>query len=308
MKLKRTIFQCGVVVLIAVSPVYGQGCSDAGFCTIDALKSPDGDSIQAEKSLQLKTGITVGKADHNITILASYFEYNRQLNKHWGYDMKITQLAQLTDSIKTNGLGDLFLTGTYKTRSKIAFTVGVKLPLADGTKERNGLPLPNDFQSSLGTIDVIGGISKEWKQFRFTAAIQQPFVQEKNRFSPELYDSLSVFSTFQSTNEFRRRGDVLARVNYAWNVRQRWKLTPGLLAIYHLGEDTYVDEFNSRKPISGSAGLTLNGTLFAQYSINKSHKLELSVGTPFVVRENRPDGLTRSFVATLEWKWNLKGK
>lgn len=303
MKLK--LLHCGVIIVIAASRVCAQGCSDAGFCTVDALKSPDGDSTLTQKSIQLKTGVTVGKADYGITILASHVEYNRQLNKNWGYDLKLTQLAQLTDSIKTNGLGDLFLTGTYKTNTKIAFTMGVKLPLADGTKERNGLPLPNDFQSSLGTIDFICGISKEWKQFRFTAAIQQPFVQEKNRFSPELFDSLSVFSTFQSTNRFERRGDVLVRVNYVWQVKQRWKITPGLLAIYHLGEDTYLDEFDMRKPITGSEGLTLNGTLLAQYSINKSHKLELSMGTPFVVRENRPDGLTRSFVATLEWKWTF---
>lgn len=303
--MKLTALFCSVVFVITACRVFAQGCSDAGFCTVDALKSPDGDSIPTEKFRQLKLGATVGKADYDITILASYLEYNQQLNKHWGYGLKLTQLAQLTDSIKTNGPGDLFLTGTYKTNSKIAFTAGVKLPLANGDKERNGLSLPNDFQSSLGTFDFIAGISKEWKQFRFTAAIQQPFVQAKNRFSPELYDSLSVFSTFRSTNRFERRGDALARVNYVWQVKKRWKITPGLLAIYHLGEDTYLDAFNVRKPISGSEGLTLNGTLFVQYSINKTHQLELSAGTPFVVREVRPDGLTRSFVASLEWKWTF---
>ncbi|MDH4472583.1 MAG: hypothetical protein QE487_08225 [Fluviicola sp.] len=301
--MKLTALFSGVVIVIAASRVCAQGCSDAGFCTVDALKSPDGDSTVSEKSVQLKLGASVGKADYNITIFASYLEYNRQVNKHWGYDMKLTQLAQFTDSINTNGLGDLFLIGTYKTNSKIAVTAGVKLPFSDGNKQRNGRSLPNDFQSSLGTIDFIGGISKDWRKFRFTAAVQQPLTQGKNRFSPELFDSISVFSTFQSTNGFERRGDVLARMNYTWAVNKHWKLTPGLLAIYHLGEDSYLDSFDVRKPISGSEGLTLNGTLFVHYSINKSHKLEFSAGTPFVVRAVRPDGLTRSFVATLEWKW-----
>lgn len=303
--MKLTALFSSVVFVISASRVCAQGCSDAGFCTVDALKSPDGDSTASDKSLQLKLGATVGKADHNITIVASYLEYNRQLNKQWGYDMKLTQLAQLTDSINTNGLGDLFLTGTYKTNANIAFTAGVKLPFSDGNKQRNGQSLPNDFQSSLGTIDFIGGVSKEWRKFRFTVAVQQPLTQGNNRFSPEQFDSLSVFSAFQSTKGFERRGDVLARVNYAWSVNKHWKLTPGLLAIYHLGEDTYLDASNVRKPIMGSDGLTLNGTLFAQYSISKSHKLELSLGTPFVVRDSRPDGLTRSIVATLEWKWTF---
>ena len=110
-----TLFS-SVVFVIAASRVCAQGCSDAGFCTVDALKSPDGDSTQTEKFLQLKTGVTVGKADHNITILASYVEYNRQLNKHWGYDMKLTQLAQLTDSIKTTAWAIYSSPGTYKTK------------------------------------------------------------------------------------------------------------------------------------------------------------------------------------------------
>ena len=42
----------------------GQGCSDAGFCTVDAFKSPVGDSARNETKNHLKIGASFGKADH----------------------------------------------------------------------------------------------------------------------------------------------------------------------------------------------------------------------------------------------------
>jgi hypothetical protein len=69
-----------------------------------------------------------------------------------------------------------------------------------------------------------------------------------------------------------------------------------------LGQDSYETIFGQRETISGSDGLTINGNLISAYSFNKKNSLELSLATPFVVRDIRPDGLTRSFVASLIYK------
>ena len=53
--------------------------------------------------------------------------------------------------------------------------------------------------------------------------------------------------------------------------------------------------------IAGSQGVTLNSNLFLIYSISPRHALELSLGWPFRARDARPDGLTRDFVAGLEY-------
>jgi hypothetical protein len=79
-------------------------------------------------------------------------------------------------------------------------------------------------------------------------------------------------------------------------------LTPSILPIYHLGNDTYKDELDFEKEIIGSKGLTLNGTMFLDYEINKRNVLQFNLGIPFVVREKRPDGLTRSFIANFEYR------
>jgi len=299
--IKQTI--CCFLVLQSTTHLVAQGCSDAGFCTVDAFKSPEGDSVKSEARNQLKIGASFGKADHNITIIASYLEYGRQFNKKWGADVKVTQLAQFGSGIQSNGLSDVFLTGKYLDKHKTAYTAGVKFPFSNGGKSMSGFSLPHDFQSSLGTIDVLAGISKEWKSFRLTAAIQQPITQNNNRFLSSNYDSTTFLSGFQSTNQFERKGDVLLRLTYTLLVGQRWKIIPGLLPIYHLGEDSYENEMGQRTKITGSDGLTLNGTVFIQYGLNRSNKLEMSFGTPFIVRDVRPDGLTRSFVVALEYKW-----
>ena len=69
-----------------------------------------------------------------------------------------------------------------------------------------------------------------------------------------------------------------------------------------MGEDTYQNVFGNRENIKGSDGLTINGNLITTYNFNKKNSLELSLATPFLIRDIRPDGLTRKFVAGLIYK------
>ena len=75
-----------------------------------------------------------------------------------------------------------------------------------------------------------------------------------------------------------------------------------MLFIYHLGKDNFENTFGKRETIIGSDGLTINGNLISAYRINSKNSLELSLATPFVVRDIRPDGLTREFTAGLIYK------
>jgi hypothetical protein len=53
--------------------------------------------------------------------------------------------------------------------------------------------------------------------------------------------------------------------------------------------------------IEGSDGLTLNATCHFLLSVGEKSKLSFNIGFPLIVREARPDGLTRSFVAGVEY-------
>ena len=286
---------------IEASYSYGQGCSDAGFCTINSFKPKSSDSMEVLNN-QFKIGAFFGKADNSISVYGNYLEYNRQLNKKFGLDAKLTTIAQNGNGISTFGFSDIFVNANYKVSERLKFTLGTKIPLSDASNTRNNLPLPMDYQASLGTFDLIFGIGYEFKKIQVVAAIQQPLTQNSNQFIAANYPINSELRTFQSTNKFERSGDVLLRVSYPINITSKLKLTPSILPIYHLAKDKYTDEFNIKKEIIGSQGLTLNGNAYLDYEFNSKNIVQLNLGIPFIVRDSRPDGLTRSFIANLEYR------
>lgn len=289
-----------LVLSLIISYANAQGCSDAGFCTINSFKPNSADSTEVLNN-QFKIGVFYGKADNSISVFGNYLEYNRQLSKKFGLDAKLTTIAQDGNGISAFGLSDIFLNANYKVNEKVKLTLGAKIPLSDASNTRNNLPLPMDYQASLGTFDLIFGIGYEFKKIQVVAAIQQPLTQNKNQFTSTNYPINSELRTFQSTNNFERSGDVLLRVSYPIIINSKFKLTPSILPIYHLSNDKYTDEFNIKQEIKGSQGLTLNGNVYLDYEINSKNIIQLNLGMPFIVRESRPDGLTRSFIANLEF-------
>ncbi|MGD2035348.1 MAG: hypothetical protein PVF73_09855 [Bacteroidales bacterium] len=295
---------CILIILLAAGSlnyVFGQGCSDAGFCTINSLKTSYDTDPEADILNQIKVGFSNGKADYNIDIWAAHLEYSRLVKDKFSFALKLSSISQSGNSITAAGLSDVFISTTYLGIEGADFTAGFKLPLNNGNKKKDGLPLPMDYQSSLGTIDLIMGVGYTIKKLRFTLAVQQPLTQNKNTFFAEDYSQDSKLNGFQSTNKYVRKGDALFRISYGIGNKEKLIVTPGLLAIYHLADDEYTNAGGMEMAIDGSQGLTLNGNVFVGYSINQSNMLELSFGTPFITRKARPDGLTREYIVTLEY-------
>ena len=139
------------------------------------------------------------------------------------------------------------------------------------------------------------------------SAIQQPLSgTNRNTFLPAYWNTAAA-NKYSPTNTFKRKGDVLLRAGYNLITKNKLDLNIGLLGIYHLGEDTYINGnvSNDAIALTGSAGLTLNGTAALRYKVNDKFSLGLSGGVPFVVRDIRPDGLTRKFVISPEIIFNF---
>ena len=181
-------------------------------------------------------------------------------------------------------------------------SVGAKIPLTDGNTLKDGLPLPMDYQSSLGTIDLIVGLAYGVGGVQLAAALQQPLTQNENTFLVKAYAGDTRYADFQPTNQFKRKSDVLLRGSYPIPAGSKFKISPSLLLIYHLGNDEYTGELGKKLEIKGSSGLTLNTNVYLDYEVNLHNAFQLSLGIPFIVRDVRPDGLTRSFVANLEYR------
>lgn len=298
---KSLNFLCTIFLITFTYYTNAQGCSDAGFCTIDSFKPGTSNNDAIQKN-QFKIGFSFGSADNSITTFGNYIEYNRLLNDKFGIDLKLTSLAQNGNDISTFGLSDIYLNTNYKINEKTTFTIGAKIPLSDGNKMKENISLPMDYQSSLGTFDLIIGVGYKINNIQLVGALQQPLSQNNNRFIAENYPVNSEFREFQSTNNFKRSGDILLRASYLIKFGDKFKISPSLLPIYHLTNDRYTDVLGVEKDIKGSQGLTLNGNAYFDYEINQKSDLQLNLGVPFVIRDTRPDGLTRSFVVNLEYR------
>ena len=277
----------------------GQGCSDAGFCSAADFKPGAQDSSAFTN--QLKLGVSNGLADHSIAVFSPYIEYSRQVSERFRFNVKITALSQSGNGISTSGMSDIFLTANYKFSKTVKVTAGLKIPLSDGNTQHNDLPLPMDYQSSLGTLDLIIGTGVKVSNFEFVVALQQPLTQNKNEFIQEIYHEQSVLNKFQSTKNYKRSGDGLLRASFSFKLNEKLRITPGLLPVYHLQNDKYTGIDGIEREITGSQGLTLNGVLYLDYSVDIKNNFQLSFGAPFISRDVRPDGLTRKYVVTLEY-------
>lgn len=292
--MQKIVLYLTIAFIFLIVNTQAQGCSDAGFCTVDILK-PVGAFEEETQKNQLKLGLNFGEADNNISTFGQYIEYKRLFNNKFSFNVKVTGLSQRGNAISNFGLADFYLNGNYKVGEKTSLTGGFKIPLTNGNDTKNGVSLPMDYQSSLGTFDLILGIAHSVKKFNLAFAYQQPLSQNKNQFINN-----SPNSGFFSTSNYERAGDVLVRISYPFEVTKKFKITPSLLPIYHLLEDRVTINKIEQK-IKGSNGLTLNGNAYFDYNINDKNALQFSLGMPFVVRDARPDGLTRKFVANIEY-------
>ncbi|MEO7530291.1 MAG: hypothetical protein ABIS69_02735 [Sediminibacterium sp.] len=295
-----------LLILFALSAnyIFSQGCSDAGFCSLGALK----DVSQGTSHKQsIDFGANIGFGEQNTFSLNPYVQYNLPLNKHVSLLGKLTATYASGFLGRAFNVGDFYGVATYTPNkdavNSLRLLGGFKIPFTSAnSKSAAGLPLPLDYQSSIGTYDIITGINYIIHgRLEFDAGLQAPIIQvNKNTFFADEYTDPKTMK-FASTNNFRRKADVLFRAGYYIKLNSSVTIKPNLLAIYHLGEDTYENRFGKRTVIKGSDGLTLNGGITASKQFTNGNRLEAIVATPFVVRDTRADGLTRNFVFNLQY-------
>ncbi len=303
MKLLKYLFV--ILFLLQTNFVKSQGCSDAGFCSMGSIKlNPvDTSSIYDQK---LSVNVAGGIGDESVVVFTAAVQYEKKWNSHLLTQAKITGNYASGNLGQVFGIGDLFISGSYSFKKKhkweSSILVGIKLPLNKSNLSAENKDLPMQYQSSLGTVDFIGGLSVTNQRWLFALAIQQPISNlNENKFLPSYWsDSRAI--KYPATYNFKRKGDVLGRITYTYSKFKKIKLSGGLLGIYHLGKDTYFDinKSTDQIEIKGSDGLTLNATLGGWIALNSKLFIGFTGGIPLIVREIRPDGLTRSIVASPE--------
>ena len=278
-----------------------QGCSDAGVCTINAIKTPVPSEQTQDFQNQLKIGYAFGDASFGVAIHTPYLEYTRSFGDIVSITAKGLFGVHHGENAVTAGLADVLFTAGVRVATGATLLAGVKIPFDKADRSKDGLPLPMAYQTSLGTTDLLLGVRYGIDDFGLAAAYQQPLAQNSNGFLPELYAPGTIDPEYLPTNEFERKADVLLRLSHRLAFRgNTWTLISSILPIYHTANDTYLSAAGVRTDLPGSRGLTLNLSVMLQYRLGKSDHLELSVGAPVISREHRPDGLSK-FAVGMEY-------
>ncbi len=279
---------------------YAQGCSDAGFCTINALKG----DLKKTNSLALSTAISSG--ENGTSIITPQLELKKSVGMKGVVEMRLPFNIASGDAGSHSGIGDLMATYTRPIIKKMSVnaTIGTKISLGNATATDGGQPLPMPYQSNLGTTDIIIGVSAKWKKY-VSAAIgyQQPVIQYNDNAYTK---TASTYNTYFESANLERSGDVLVRAQGHFD-RSNWGISAGPLLIYHLADDKITYPNGVTASVTGSQGATLNlaGNVYVKV---KSWQIDISAGSPFMVRTARPDGLTKSWTVIPRLTYNFNKK
>lgn len=306
MWLKRRLLLLAAAHL-PVAIAAAQGCSDAGFCSIGSIKT---DSRLFRQKHMVTINPAYGNGEHGVSVYTLALQYDYMAGSRTTLQARITGNYATGDLGNVAGAGDAWLNVTQSLYNKgevnISLNLGIKLPLNDGNREKDGRALPMGYQPSLGTTDLVTGIALFWKQWQLAAAWQQPLSgRNKNAFFAEDWPGNAHAMQFRSTNRFLRKGDVLLRLNRHFLLGDAWVLNAGLLPVYHLANDSYIDQSGNSISIEGSRGLTLNANIAALFKASQRLDIGFTAGWPLVSRDARPEGLTRNMVLSPELKWKF---
>jgi len=310
-------------VQFIVNPFKGfaQGCSDAGFCTMGAMKpnQPFNKKVNLKlRSVELSYYLGLNKIGDVITSYTA--DINIGLSPKYTVQFKVPYMLVFTKLGNTNGVGDLSVSASRnliaKEKYQLNLSVGAKIPTnKSNLKTDSGLPLPSYSQTSLGTYDAIAGISLITKRWLIATGYQQPLTANGNEFvwGPwnKTIDS-SIAREYPVSKGLKRGNDVMLRIERNFRL-SRFNSHLGLLGIYRIKED----EFTPPKSTTyvkkdETIGLIVSGIIGMGYNLTAHSGIKLIIGAR-VYRgryENIPhhlslDGLSREFVSTIGYEFRF---
>jgi hypothetical protein len=302
------------LILILVSQVHSQGCSDAGFCTMGAMRPNQ--AFGRNKNIRVSSvevGSNIGYTKFKDLIISNVIDVTVGVSTKSTLQVRLPYTFVHGKLGNTHGLGDISLSYTYSVapteKYRINFSGGAKIPTSNSDIFHDSLPLPMYYQTSLGTFDFITGLSITSQKWMLAAGYQMPVVSiNGNDFRWAAYnnapsDVRNIALQYPQSWNLKRGTDVMLRLER--NVRfSRLNFFAGALAIYRLNKDV-IDKSQVpvlvRGAVVGSDGLVVNGLFGGGYQFSARSGIKILVGVKLRAREKNPDGLSREEVANISY-------
>ena len=294
-------------------PIFGQGCSDAGFCTMGAMKPDQPYNKKTPIKLRsMEVSFYRGSTSLTPIIYVANIDVSFSIGKKNSLQVKLPYQAVTGQLANTSGVGDISVCFTRGLFSSEKFDVNISLGGKIRTNESDktsdeGFPLPMYYQTSLGTYDFITGISLISKKWLFATGIQHPFNHNNNQFLWGRWagsdEDPAYIERYSKANQLKRGTDVMLRVERNFRF-SRLNFSVGLLPIYRINYDQIIDpsiDPDKHTKAKDARGLAMSAIGTVGYNFNVKTGIKLLVGHKLVQRDNNPDGLTRELVSSFSY-------
>jgi hypothetical protein len=315
----KTLLALCFVFLIYV-PLWGQGCSDAGFCTMGAMKPDQPFNKKALVKLKsMELSFYRGKTTTSPIIYVSTIDMSFNLVDDKTFlQVKLPYQAVSGNFGKTSGIGDISLALTRNLYSSekfdIGLTVGAKIPTNESNlkSKENGLQYPMYYQTSLGTYDFVTGISWVNRKWLFATGLQHPFNENKNQFTYAAWIPVyqagkeeGYVRTYWPAYHLKRGTDIMFRAERNFRYA-RFNMSLGALSINRISKDEVTNpNTNERVKLEGTTGMAFTVIGTVGYSFSVKSGVRLLVGKKLKDRVVNPDGLTRENVTTFSYYYRF---
>ncbi|MEL6536386.1 MAG: hypothetical protein AAFQ98_13300 [Bacteroidota bacterium] len=314
--MKHFLYSLSAVVFFsAVFPHFSnaQGCSDAGFCTMGALRPDQKFSRRIDfrlRSVEISQYLGMTRFDDFVWVTTAEATFG--LNSDNYLHIKVPYQFTSGPLAQVGGLSDLSFSYTRtlarQENWQVSASVGVKVPLSSPTfTSADGLPLPMYYQPSLGTYDIIAGASWISKKWLLATGIQHAINRTPSQFMWAPWEGHPMEETvliYPQSRDLRRGTDVMIRVERSVRLGNKY-VSLGLLPIYRFQEDNIRLPDGREIDVAETNGLVLTALTGFGYQFSTKMGIKGLVGYRLLQREKNPDGLSRKIVFSLGYEYRF---
>ena len=319
----KKIFSPLIIFLTLISiDANSQGCSDAGFCTMGAMRPAQIYTKKIDFKLKsIEIGQHIGATPVTPTIYVTYMDFNFGVTDKSTFQIKVPFQAASGSFGSAAGLGDISLSFTQNIKSTETYhingSVGFKIPSGRGDKQDSDpekslgrtVDLPMYYQPSLGSFDFVIGASWINSKWLFATGAQIPLVHinendwRRTDWLPPLgnYPSETYVDRYDRATDLERGIDVMLRAERTFHF-SKWDFNVGVLPIFRITEDKIRNlETDEMEAVDGTTGMALTALGSTAYNFNTTSALKFLVGIKITDRDVNPDGLTRDQVFNISY-------
>jgi hypothetical protein len=308
-----------ITLLLGVLSIeaFAQGCSDAGFCTMGAMRPDQAYSKRLDVKLRsLEVNFYRGTSLLTPVIYVTTLDATIGLNDRNYMQVKLPYQYTKGSLGELGGMGDISLSFTHVIKQtntySLSGTLGGKIPMGDGNATINNeftnnvdAPAHMYYQPSLGSYDVVGGLSWINDKWLFATGIQIPLTENKNEFvwsNFPSYPNQDYVRKYNTGPNLMRGIDVMLRVERNWRFTN-YNFSLGLLPIWRIRPDNteIPPALTERDDREGTTGLALSALASFGYQFDVNNSVKLIHGRKITAREFNPDGLSRHDVWSLSY-------